>query len=160
MYWANAVSVATRLQTVHTTRTRLFVTHVLTVTPITNTPTNTMGLFLGHVKTAPPRQSAIFGSIASDGVYQSTVDGIHQTPLSHMRRQSHRSMLCCTHSNDTHHFLLTQNLDSTSLNRVLESTKHQRKRTPRTLWCLKLVSTYHKYDRLRFIYNNTPHLAG
>ena len=65
-------------------------------------------------------------------------------------------MLCCTHSNDTHHFLLTQGADSTSVNRVLESTKYQRKRTPPTLWCRKFESTYHNYDRLRFIYNNTP----
>ena len=40
-----------------------------------------MGLFLVHVKTARPGQSAIFGSLASDGVYQSTTDGIHRTPL-------------------------------------------------------------------------------
>ena len=74
-----------------------------------------------------------------------------------MRRQTHPSMLCCTHSNDTHHSLLTQGVDSTSVNRVyLESTKHQRKRTPPTLWCRKFVSTYHIYDRLRFMYNNTP----
>ena len=40
-----------------------------------------MGLFLAHEKTVPPRQSVIFSSVALDGVYQSTVDGIHQTPL-------------------------------------------------------------------------------
>ena len=65
-------------------------------------------------------------------------------------------MLCCTHSNDTHLFLLTQGVDSVSVNRVyLESTKLQRKRTPPTLWCRKFVSTYHNHDRLRFVYNNT-----
>ena len=150
MYWANAISAATWLQTVHTTRTRLFITHVQTVTPVNNTSNNTLGLFLAHVKTAPPRQSTIFGSLASDGVNQSTADGIHQTPLSHMRRQSHPSMLCCTHSNNTHYFLLTQGADSTSVSRV-ESTKHQRRRTPPTLWCRKFESAYHNYDRLRFI---------
>ena len=41
-----------------------------------------------------------------------------------------------THSNDTHHSLLTQGVDSTSVNRV-ESTKHQRIRTPPTPWCRK-----------------------
>ena len=55
MYWANAVSVAIRLQTVHTERTGLFITHVQTVTPINNTLKNTTGLFLAHVKTVPPR---------------------------------------------------------------------------------------------------------
>jgi hypothetical protein len=71
-----------------------------------------------------------------------------------MHRQSHPSMLCCTHSNDTHHFLLTQGVDSTTVKRV-ESTKHQRIRTPPTLWCRKFGSAHHIYDRLRFIYNNT-----
>ena len=73
-----------------------------------------------------------------------------------MHRQSHPSMLCCTHSNDTHHSLLTQGVDSTSVNRVLESTKHQRKRTPPTPWCRKFGSAYHINDRLHFIYHNTP----
>ena len=107
MYWANAVSVATRLQTVHTTPPGCFITHVQTVTPITNTLKNTTGLFLAHVKTVPPRQSAYFGSLASDGVYSANAAparhsgySIYQTPLSHMRRQTHPSMLCCTHSND------------------------------------------------------------
>ena len=64
-------------------------------------------------------------------------------------------MLCCTHSNDTHRSLLTQGVDSTSVNRVLESTKHQRKRTPPTPWCRKFISAYHYHDRLWFTYNNT-----
>ena len=118
MYEAKAVSVATRLQTVHATRARLYITHAQKVTPITNTPNNTTGLFLAHVKTTPPRESAILGSLAFDDVYQSTVDGIHQTPLSHMRRQTHPSMLCCTQSNDTHRSLLTQGVNSTSMNRA------------------------------------------
>ena len=74
--------------------------------------------------------------------------------LSHMHRQTHPSMLCCTQSNDTHRFLLTQGVDSTSVNRA-ESTKHQRIRTPPTLWCRKFISAYHYHDRLRLIYNNT-----
>ena len=71
-----------------------------------------------------------------------------------MCRQTHPSMLCCTHSNDTHHSLLTQGVDSRSVNRV-ESTKHQRKSTPPTLWCRKFGSAYHSHDRLYFIYHST-----
>lgn len=112
---------------------RTAVIHAQTVTPMNNTLENTMGLFLAHVKTAPPRQSAFFGSVASDSVYSANAapkrrsgcsccytaaDSIHQTPLSHMHRQTHPSMLCCTHSNDTLRFLLTQGVDSTSVNRV------------------------------------------
>ena len=52
-------------------------------------------------------------------------------------------------------FLLTQGVDSTSVNHV-ESTKHQSKRTPPTLWCRKFQEAYHIYDRLRLTYNNTP----
>ena len=40
----------------------VIILHVQTVTPMNNTLRNTMGLFLAHVKTAPPRQSAIFGT--------------------------------------------------------------------------------------------------
>ena len=60
-------------------------------------------------------------------------------------------------TNSIYHSLLTQGVDSTSINCVsLESTKHQHKRTPPTLWCRKFISAYHYYDRLRFTYNNTP----
>ena len=67
--------------TTTTVHTRLIITHAQTVTPINNTPINTTGPFLAHVKIAQPGRSAIFGSLASDGVYQSTTDCIHQTPL-------------------------------------------------------------------------------
>ena len=58
-------------------------------------------------------------------------------------------------TNSIYHFLLTQGVDSTSVNRIsLESTKHQRKRTPPTLWCRKFISAYHYRDRLRITYTS------
>ena len=58
-------------------------------------------------------------------------------------------------TNSIDHSLLTQGVDSTSVNRIsLESTKHQRKRTPPTLWCRKFISAYHYRDRLRITYTS------
>jgi hypothetical protein len=68
----------------------VIILHVQTVTPMNNTLRNTMGLFLAHVKTAPPRQSAIFGSVASDSVYSAnTAPSGHSGCSVHTRRHCH-----------------------------------------------------------------------
>ena len=78
---------------------RTAVIHAQTVTPMNNTLENTMGLFLAHVKTAPTRQSAIFGSVASDSVYSAnTAPSRHSGCSVHTRRHCHT----CT-DRHTHH---------------------------------------------------------
>ena len=70
--------------TVHTS----IITHVQTVTPITNTLKNTTGLFLVHVKTAQPGQSAFFGSLPQT-VYISLPQTVYTRRHCHTCTDSH-----------------------------------------------------------------------
>ena len=91
---------------------------------------------------------------------QGTVATVYTRRHCHTRTDRHTHQCYVVRiqmTNSIDHCLLTQGVDLTSIKCVSpKSTKHQRKRTPPTLWCRKFISAYHYYDRLRFTYNNTP----